>query len=380
MENKRRKDRRISQYEQESSQKTNGKEQQQTENKREQTPKNGTISSDGFIKSKTGGGYRKAAKLLLLLGREDASRIMSHLSEEELLNITNEIANIRKVDPEESVKLLEEFGEIHMEHRLGKGGVEVALKMLTNAFGEERAKEVIEKTVIAKRQRPFDFLEDIESEQLISLLKNEPPSVLSTVLPYLEPSKAGAVLASLETEIQKQTVKRIASLTTISPDVLSKIEEALRSRLRTQGKIVTEEIDGSTVLAGILREMDYSIGEALLSELDETEPKVSEVVRKKVLTIDVVTLLADQDLQTVLRDFDDGEIAVILKGKTEKVKDRILNCVSARRRMIISEESIHLGSMRKSDVDKATGEFIDYIRDLERQNKIVIRKENDYFI
>jgi len=380
MENKKRKDRRITQYEQESSRRNTGEPAREEPKKRPASSDETTFPADGFLKSKTGGGYRKAAKLLLLLGSKDASRIMSHLSEEELMRITNEIAHIKKVDPEESVRLLEEFGEIHMEHRLGKGGPEVAERMLVQAFGEDRAREVLEKTLPAARHKPFDFLEDVESEQLIQLLKNEPPSVLSTVLPFLDPAMAGSVLAALDSTVQKQTVKRIAGLSGIPPEVLSKIEDALRARLRTQGRIVTEEIDGPSVLAGILREMDYSSGETLLTGLDESDPGLSESVRKQVLTIDVVFLLSDQDLQTVLRDFDDGEIAVICKGKTDDIKERVLSCVSARRRMIIAEEIVHLGSMRKTDVDKATGEFIRYIRDLERQNRIVIRKENDYFI
>lgn len=380
MQNKKRKDRRITQYEQESSRRNTGEPAREESKKRAASSDEISFPADGFLKSKTGGGYRKAAKLLLLLGSKDASRIMSHLSEEELLRITNEIAHIKKVDPEEAAGLLEEFGEIRMEHRLGKGGPEVAERMLVQAFGEDRAREVLGKTLPAARHKPFDFLEDVESEQLIQLLKNEPPSVLSTVLPFLEPAKAGAVLAALDSTVQKQTVKRIAGLSGIPPEVLAKIEDALRARLRTQGRIVTEEIDGPSVLAGILREMDYSSGETLLTGLDESDPGLSESVRKQVLTIDVVFHLSDQDLQTVLRDFDDGEIAVICKGKTDDIKERVLSCVSARRRMIIAEEIIHLGSMRKTDVDKATGEFIHYIRDLERQNKIVIRKENDYFI
>lgn len=371
MEKKRHKDGRISRYEEELSH--GDRKESPGEGMKEGAP-------EGFLKSKTGAGYTKAAKLLLLLGRDEASRIMSHLSEEELSKITTEIAGIATVGQEESVKLLEEFGDIRQEQRFGRGGPEVAEKMLVNAFGRERAKEILDRTLTARQRKPFDFLADVEAEQLLSLLKNEPPSVLSTVLPYLDPAKAGKVLASLDPEAQKQTVKRIAALSTLVPEVLEKIEDALRDRLRTQGKIVTEEIDGSSVLAGILREMDYSSGEALLSDLEETDRGLSDQVRKKVLTIDVVFLLADQDLQTVLRDFDDKEIAVLLKGKTDEVRDRILSGVSARRRMVISEEVIHLGSMRKSDVDRATGEFIDYIRDLERQNKIVIRKENDYFI
>ena len=305
---------------------------------------------------------------------------MSHLPEEELMKITEEITRIETIGEKESVRLLREFGDTHMEHRLGTGGREVAERMLKNAFGEEKAKEVLDRALPERRRRPFDFLEDIESEQLIHLLKNEPPSVLSTVLPYLPPAKAGAVLTALEPAAQRQTVKRIAALKGVVPEVLSKIEDALRSRLRTQGRIVTEEIDGPSVLAGILKEMDYSSGEALLDELGDTDPALTERVRKQVLTIDVVSLLSDQDLQTILRDFDDGEIAVVLKGKNEEIRERILSCVSSRRRMIISEEVVHLGSMRKTDVDRATGEFIDYIRDLERQKKIVIRKENDYFI
>lgn len=381
MESWKGKDRRIAQYQRETD---HGKKQGDAPGKPTGNKENGALTDrgtpEGFLKSHTGGGYKKAAKLLLLLGSEEASRIMSHLSDEELTRITAEIAAIKKVAPEDSAKLLKEFGDTEAMHRFGTGGPEVAQQMLTHAFGEERARAILSKTLPKVGRRPFDFLADVEGEQLISLLKNEPPSVLSTVLPYLDPAKAGIVLTALDSKAQRQTVKRIAGLNKIVPEVLEKIEEALKARLKTQGKITTQEIDGSSVLAGILKEMDYSSGETLLSELEETNPRLGEEVRKKVLTIDVVLKLSDQELQTVLRDFDDGELAVIMKGKSDEIKDRILSCVSARRRIIIAEEIIHLGSMRKSDVDKATGEFMDYIRGLERQNKIVIRKENDYLI
>ncbi len=340
-----------------------------------------TVSSlEGLLKVQKGGGLRKAAKLLLLLGKDHAVQVVRHLSNDEIEDLSREIARIKRVEKVEAVKLLEEFGILAKQVRAPHGGLETAKELLVTAFGEEKGTEFLKRAVPIEGERPFAFMDDLEDQQIILLLKNEPPPVLAVVLRFLEPKKSSAVIASFPQPIQKEVLLRIARMDKIDSLVFSRMEEVLKDKLHTQGTIITEEIDGATALADILKHMDLADEERILNEISTADSILSDEVKERLFTIDVLFTIADTDLQNILRDYSDQEIAVLIKGKPEEVKERFLSCVSQRRRDFIVEESAHLGSMKRSEVDKLTREFLDYLWKLESEKKLVIHRENEYFI
>ncbi len=351
--------------------------------KPKQEPSQGSAEKEeGLFKTgKSEKGYRKAAKLFLLIGKDDAAKILKHMEPEEVEQITAEIAKIKRIEKEEAEKLLEEFGGImHENIRTLKGGNETAKQMLVSAFGAEKGEEYFNKAVPYEGDKPFTFLSDLEYQQILMVLKDEKAHVYAVVLPYLDPKKAGRVLEALSPDMQREVVHRLAKLSKVSPEVIHQMEQSLKERIRRQGKVVTQEIDGTNSLAQILKHMSISSEEEILKELSDFDDEMSNKVREKLYTIDMVLKITDQHMQSILRDYSDHEIAMILKGKEDDVRARILHNVSERRKSIILDEYKSLGPKKRREVDEATKEFLEYLRQLEEEGRIIINRDEDEMV
>ena len=318
--------------------------------KKDETPLRGFLKVGGL------GGYRKAAKFLLLLGNREAASVLKHFSSREIEEITKEIASIKQINNEEAGKLLKEFGYLKPGLSHSTGGLEVAKNMLSAAFGEEKGTEIFKKVIPFNGEKPFSFLEDLEYQQLTMILRKEPVHVLAVILPFLDPGKASKVLETLPAEIQTTLITRMAGMQKVVPEVIMSMEEVLIERIRTQGKVVTEEVDGQAVLAEILKNMDLSDEGRILDDLADTDKMLAESVKEKLFTIDTIHFVRNTDLEKILRDFTDTEIAILLKGRDSVLRDKIIYNVSKRRIEFIKYEEDSLGLMRKSDVDKAMKE------------------------
>lgn len=326
-------------------------------------------------------GRKRVAELLMLLGKDQAAGVLRHLDPESIEKITTEIAQMGPLGKKEAATVLSEFGiSVKRGAADHAGGVEVAREMLTAAFGEDSAEMLLKRVVPESAPRAFDFMNDLEAQQIHSLVRNESVPVLSIVMANLEPALAAQVLSALPIASRKEVVRRIAHLGKVDGEILSRIEESFREKIRASGKVVSAEVDGKSVLADILRHLGSDAGEQLLAELGRESPELSEDIRDRLFTVDTLLLIEDVDLQKVLQDFPDAEIALVLKGKSEAIRGKMLKNVSERRRSFIMEEYQHLGAMPRKEVDKATREFIGVLKQLESEGKIVVRRSDERYV
>lgn len=335
---------------------------------------NSIINEGGLLR--TGFGHKRAAKLLLLLGKEQASQVLRHLLPDEIEKVTAEIAGIKRIEKSEAEKILEEFGALAGEiAATPHGGIEVARDILLTTFGAQKSEEILRKISPYAARRPFSFLNEFEFQQIMLLLRKEPVHVMSIVISYLDPAKASQVLESLPPESQALIVRRIGRLGSVSPEVISAIEESLRERIRTQGKVITEEIDGQKVLADILKHLSLRDEGRILESLEETNKTLAQEIKEKLFSIESVLEIPDIQIQSVLHKYPDRDIAAILKGKSEEIQDKLLRNVSERRREFIQNEREHLGPMKKSKVDGITRDFLSYIRERAEQGDITLKTD-----
>ena len=313
---------------------------------------------------------RKAAKFLLLLSKDDAARIMRHLSEEELLRVSSAMADIRTVSRPEADALLHEFGFLKVPPRSSKGGVDVARSLLAQAFGPEKAAAVLKRALPFGGEKPFSFLEEYEAHQISSILKKESIRVVSVVLRFLSSKRASAVLQSLPVPMRVEALRRMGHMERIDADALERMQSAIREKIRAQGKIVTEEVDGPAALAAILKHLSLDHEEQLLQSIEEANPELGQELKEKVYTLDLVLNVSDKELQEVLRTHGDEEIARMLKGRDMRVREKIMHNISPRRREMVEDEILRLGKIPKRDADAAAREFLDYLLTLSDQGMI----------
>jgi len=174
-----------------------------------------------------------------------------------------------------------------------------------------------------------------------------------------------------------EVVKRVARLEKVSPDVLRRVEEGLKERIRKIGTVSTEEVDGKAALAGILRHVDPRLEEKVLEALDQESPELSRNVRDRLFTLDDVLRVRDKALQKALRDFQDRDIALFLKGRDDDFKAKVLQNVSANRRQLVLDEYAVLGAVRREDADEAAREFLAYMKKAWEDGELVLDGEDE---
>jgi flagellar motor switch protein FliG len=336
-------------------------------------------SLKGFIKETSRDtGYRKAARFLVLLGKDEAAKVLTHLSAEEVEGIAREIARTEKIDHTEASKILEEFGYIRQTRDIiVSGGIQKAEEMLIASLGKEKAAAILEKVKKQMAPPPFSFLMDIDIHQAVALLRDETPPVLALILSHLEPKVAARILSALPRETQKEVVPRIAKMNAVDPEVIRRAEETLRGKVRESGTVISEEVDGKAALTEILRYMDPTKEEIILQDL---EPNTANEIRKSLFTVDVILRISPKDLQSSLREYADREIALMMRVLDEEVKDRILENVSERRREFITMEMENRGPVKKRDAEAALDEFLSYLQLLEQKGEITILRDTDTYV
>lgn len=339
-----------------------------------------TKSAESLLKLAGVEGRRKAARLMLLLGIDEAAGVMSRLRFDEAEEIAREIAVIRRLDSVEAQGLLDEFREafVGVEARRVKGGVDVARKILAAAFGEEDAERIILKSVPNAVPKRLAFLNNLSDSQLTSLLRKENPTTLALILTYLEPAKASGFLKTQPKDKLLQIMLKMAQPREVSMRLVHIVEATLQEKLRFIGNNESDEIDGRFVLADILRHMDISDERRLLDSLESIDVALADQVKEKLYTMDSVIHMQDRDLQTVLAEMGEKELALLLKGQAREIKDRIKLSLSQRRRSIVEDESNIMGSVKKSEADAVVRKFLERLRRGEEDGTfLIIREESD---
>lgn len=302
--------------------------------------------------------YRRVAKFLLLIGVDEASKILPHLTEEQTEKIIPEIASIQRVDPEEAESIMAEFQNLFLRAR-DDGGIDTAKEMLVKAFGQDKAQEILNNaTNSLPVDKPFEYLQEADSDKVSQLLKNESNAVKSLVLSYLKPVVSAEVIKSLPADDKKDVILRLAGLDKINPEVLRAVDKAMQEKMRKVTIQKSDLIDGRSALAQILKRMDPSMEEELLSTLSEQDAELGEDLKKRLFTTEDIVAADDKFIQEYLRKMDDNDIAYLIAAKDESFRSKILKNVSQTRRNLILEVEEINKPMRRVDVEKVTSEFI----------------------
>ena len=145
-------------------------------------------------------GIQKAAILLIALGPERSAGIFKHLKEEEIEELTLEIANTRSVTPQVKEGIINEFYEVCLAQQyIAEGGIGYAKDLLEKAMGTENAMEVIGKLTASLQVKPFEFVRKTDASQLINFIQDEHPQTIALILSYLSPGQAAMIISSTMT-------------------------------------------------------------------------------------------------------------------------------------------------------------------------------------
>ena len=326
-------------------------------------------------KEQTLTGLQKAAILLIALGPERSALIFQHLKEEEIEDLTLEIANTRSVTPQTKEEVINEFyGVCLAQQYIAEGGINYAKELLEKALGNEKALDVIGKLTASLQVKPFEFIRKTEASQLLNFIQDEHPQTIALILSYLNPSQAALIISALPPDRQSDVAKRIAMMDRTSPDVIKEVEKILESKLSSLVNQDYTIIGGVDAVVDILNTVDRSTEKHIMETLEIDEPELADEIRKKMFVFEDILLLDDRAIQRVLRDVDNSDLAIALKGANEEVQTAIFNNLSKRLALMIREDMEFMGPVRMKDVEEAQQKIVNTIKRLEDASEIVISR------
>jgi flagellar motor switch protein FliG len=320
-------------------------------------------------------GRQKAAILMVSLGSEASAKIMKNLREDEIEELTLEIANLKKVNNDTKDIVMEEFLQICIaQEYLVTGGIEYAKELLDKALGPQKAKEIITKLTATLQIRPFDFARKTEPSQLLNFIQNEHPQTIALVMSYLRPEQAAIILSALPPLQQVEVARRIASMDRTSPEVLREVEQVLEKKLSSFVMHDFTIAGGIEPVVDILNRVDRGTERTILEALAEEDPELADQIKSRMFVFEDVVGLDNKSIQRILREVDVKDLGLALKTSSEELKELILKNMSKRAAEMLQEDMQMLGPVRLRDVEEAQQKIVNIIRQLEDSGELVIAR------
>ena len=330
-------------------------------------------------------GRRRAAALLIALGPELAAEVLRKMTDEDIGLLTWEIVGIGSLTATEREDILAHFYETALGRDfVSVGGLEYAQDMLEKAVGKEKASEITSRLGKHAGSKPFTFLQQVDTKDLVNFLQGEHPQVIALILAYLPSEKASELLSNLPATVQTEVSIRVAMMERTSPDVLEDVETVIRARL---GSVFSPRSDltsagGIDSIVELLRRVDLATERVILEGLERTDPVTANEVRKRMFVFENITLLDDRSIQRVLREVDSKDLGLALKGATEEVRSRVVQNMSERASKMLDDDIAALGPVRLTHVEEAQSRIVAVIRRLEEAEEIFVMRggEDDLLV
>ncbi len=317
-------------------------------------------------------GTRKVAALLISLGTEHAAKLLARLPSDAVEKIAQELMRMPQVDSAVRDAVLEETYEgVFADLGVLAGGESFALQMFAEAFGEPKARDLLQRVHEAQQVLPFEFLRNADPVQIKEFLSVEHPQTIALVLAHLEARVAARILVELEPTLQVEVARRIALTEQTTPDALAVVEDGLRRRMSS---LVTEAaaVGGVRPLAHVLNQVDRSTERQILGTLSEQDPDLADAVRRLMFVFEDIVKLDDRSMQRVIRELDTKDMALALRNVSEPVKQKFFGNISQRAAEMLKEEMALAAQVRLKNVEEAQQRIVEVIKRLEDQDEIVI--------
>lgn len=320
-------------------------------------------------------GRRRAAVICVQLGPELSAEIYKHLDEEEIEQLTFEIATVGKLDTATMKNVVEDFYTTTMAQEYVKaGGVRVARDILEKALGPDKAANVLARLQGALQVTPFDFLKRVDPQHLFNFIVNEHPQTIALILSHLDSDKAANLMSSLPAEMQTEVAIRIATMDRTAPEVVNDVERVLEQKIASVLSQEFSTVGGIEALAELLNRVDRQTEKVILETLDEENPELASEIKKLMFVFEDIVTLDDRSIQQILKDVEQKELSLALKGASDEVKAKVFSNMSPRAAEMIKEDMEFMGPVRVRNVEEAQQTIVAVVRQLEESGEIVVSR------
>jgi len=319
-------------------------------------------------------GPMKAAIFLLAMGEAFTAEVFKYLKEDEVRKVSTLMAMIQNI-PGEAIQLV--LDEVRAKMSMVQGEVSVPVedflkKVLFSSMPEEQAKQIYEDIMRQLHPSTFQKLSSLEPKVIVNFLSNEHPQTIAVILAHLEPDLAAEILSELNEKLQSDVMLRIANLEKISPEIVAEIDRVLEEELFSVEMSDATKVGGAEKVAEILNNLDRTLEDSLLEQIEETSQDLAEEIKKLMFKFEDLLQVDDSAIVSILKEISTDELKLALKAASEELKAKFLNNMSERAAQMLMEDLEVMGPVRLKDVEQAQQAIIRVAKRLESEGKIVL--------
>ena len=316
---------------------------------------------------------QKAAAVIIALGAEKASLLYKFMEDEEVEQLTLEVARLGVLSTQQTEDVLNEFYQLCLTNKaVTEGGLEYARAVLEKAYGEQAAAELLGKVTKSLKNREFAFMDKADVKSLYSALRSERPQTIALVLSYVDADKAAGVVAQLEERKQIQVVESIAKLDSVSPAAIRIVEAEMHNRFSNIMTDTNIKVGGIDYVADVMNNLDRTSEKNIFDGL--SDPDLADEIRKRMFVFEDIITMDDRSVQRFVRDCDPRDLVLALKAANTEVANKLFANMSSRMAQSIKDDLEITSNVRMKDVEEAQQRIVGIIRGLEEKGEIIILK------
>lgn len=322
-------------------------------------------------------GQDKAGLLLSSLGMNITQLIFQNMKDNDVKRMINAMSNVKRAPIWMVKRVLEDFYKQLNEENDLLFAENRGRDFIINTLGEDRAKQLLGQIVEVGQTNTLESLELVDTRTLSNFLINEHPQTIALIVAHLAPERKVDVLRRLPEGLQAEVVLRVANLDYVSPELISQLDDVLKTELSTLGSIDTNQLGGVEPIADMLNLMDKNTEKNIMSRVEEKDPELAEEIRKLMFTFEDLMYVDDKGIQNLLREVDNGKLVIAMKTAPDEIKQKLFKNMSNRAATLLKEDLEALGPTKLSDVEKAQAEMVQKVKELEAQGKAFIARGSD---
>lgn len=310
-------------------------------------------------------GTERAALLLMTLGEGEAAEVLKYMAPKEVQRLGTAMASLSNVSRDQASHALDVFiTDVEDQTAFGIGTEDYVRKVLTNAFGANKANAFIDRILLGQDAKGLDTLKWMSSRDVADIIEGEHPQIVAIVVACLDPDQAAEVIGRLEEEQRAEVIMRVARLNDVQQSALHEIENLIAAKSAGAAQGGSEKVGGDKVAANIINALDAAKGEELLARIKEKNGELGGRIEEMMFVFDTLLNVDDRGIQTLLREIPNDLLVVALKGCDPAIQDKVLRNMSKRAGTLLREDMEARGPTKLSDVEAAQKEILDVARRL----------------
>lgn len=323
-------------------------------------------------------GVQKAAILIISIGAKSASEMLKSLKEDEVEEITMEIAKMRNVKSEVVDVILKEFYQL-MEGKqyILEGGYDYAHELMAELGGDAISEKMLKKMKSNSGTSVFDDFQDAKISQITNFIQNEHPQVAALIFTQLQVERSSEILAYLDEDLQGEIIYRLASMDKISSEVIEEIEEVIKEQMGGMDTLGDRVKSGTATVAQILNEAEISVERHVLESIEKRDAQMADDIKEQMFLFEDIMHFNDRTVQLIINEMEKTDLVLGLKGIESNLLEKFLSNMSNRAADMLMEDMDALGPVPLKDVKEAQQRIIKKIKQLEDDGQITTRKMDE---